>query len=112
MMIEAIIIKYLNEKLGIPTSAEIPTSRPKKFIVVEEIDRGESNHIDAATISVYSYAETIYEAAKLNEDVIDEMSNIIVLDNISSCKLGGGGRSVDKDNKLPRYEAIFNIIYY
>lgn len=111
-MIEATVINYLKEILNIPVYAEIPEKKPKNFVIVERIDSGDKDHIKAATLSVYSYGESLYDAASLDEDVKYAMKNMIILDIVSSCKLGGGGRNNDNANKLPRYESIFNVIFY
>ena len=112
MIIEAVIIEYLEKELGVETYAEIPDEKPKKFIVVEKIDGGRINQIDASTLSVYSYGETLYDAVLLNEKVKSALLNVIVLDDISSSKIGGESRSIDKANKEYRYETIINLTHY
>lgn len=110
-MIEVDVIKYLSNALGVSVSAEKPTKKPKEYVVIEKIDSGRTNYIDAATISVMSYADSLLNAAKLDARVRGHMYNIIELEHISSCKLGGGSQSIDKQTKEYAYESIFNIIY-
>lgn len=111
-MIEAIIIEYLKTKLSIQAFAEIPSKKPKSYVIVEKIDGGKVNQIKAATVSVYSYASTLYGAAELDERVRDAMELIVEDDRISSCRIGGEDRNIDTENKEYRYETIFNLFYY
>lgn len=112
MIIEAVIIKYLEDKLKVKAYAEIPKNRPKKFILVEKIDGGRTNCINASTLSVFSYAESLYDASELNELVKDTLIDAIEIDDISSSKIGGETRSIDTQNKLYRYETIINLYHY
>ena len=110
-MIEVDIIKYLSQALGVSVTGEKPTKKPKEYVVIEKIDGGRTNYIDAITISIMSYSDTLLNAAKLDERVKEAMFNIVELDNISSARLGGGGQSIDKQTKEYAYESIFNLIY-
>ena len=110
-MIEVDIIKYLSQALDVSVTGEKPTRKPKEYVVIEKIDSGRTNHINAITISIMSYADTLLNAAKLDESVQNAMYDIVILDNISSCKLGGGSQSIDKQTKEYAYESIFNLIY-
>lgn len=111
-MIEAIIIEYLKTRLNIQAYAEIPLKKPKSFVIVEKIGGGEANHIKATTVSVFSYASTLYGAAELDEKVRDAMAQIVEDERISSCKIGGEYRNIDSENKEYRYETIFNLFHY
>lgn len=110
-MIEVDVIKYLSKVLKVPVSAEKPTNKTKEYAVIKTIDRGRIDYIDAVTISVMSYADSLLNAAKLDAVVRGAMYNIVSLENISSCKLGGGSQSIDEKSKEYAYESIFNIIY-
>jgi len=113
MIIEAVVIEYLKNKLtNIPVYAEIPKNRPGKFVIVEKIEGGMTNHINASTLSIYSYANSMYEAAQLNESVKEYMLSIAELNTISGSKLGGDSRDIDSSNKEYRYECIFNLYHY
>lgn len=111
MIIERVIIEYLNKKLNIPTYAEKPTRKPEKYIVIQNMGSGRTDYVDAVTISILSYAPTLDEALALNTDVKNAMYDIVALDNVSSCKLGGGGQEIDPQTKTYAYESIFNIYY-
>ncbi len=110
-MIEIDVIKYLSQALDVSVTGEKPTRKPTEYVVIETIDSGRTNYIDAVTISIMSYAGTLLNASKLDARVREAMYDIVSLDNISSCKLGGGSQSIDKQTKEYAYESIFNLIY-
>lgn len=110
-MIERTVIEYLNTTLKIPTYAEKPNKNPSEYIVIKNIDSGRTDCIDAVTLSIMSYAPTLDKALELNTKVKNAMYDIVAIDDISQCKLGGGGQSIDTQSKTYAYESIFNIIY-
>lgn len=110
-MIERKVIEYLIKKTGIPTYAEKPNKNPDEYIVIKNIDNGRTDCIDAVTISIMSYAQTLDNALALNQKVKNAMYDIVALENISKCKLGGGGQRIDTQSKTYAYESIFNIYY-
>lgn len=110
-MIERTVIEYLNKELKVPTYAEKPNKNPNEYIVIKNIDSGRTDYIDAVTISIMSYAQTLDNALELNEKVKNAMYDIVALENISKISLGGGGQSIDTQSKTYAYESIFNIYY-
>jgi len=110
-MIEVDVIKYLSTALSVSVTGEKPIKKPVKYVVIETIDSGRINYINAVTISIMSYADTLLNAAKLDAQVREAMFNITSLSNVSSCKLGGGSQAIDTQTKEYAYESIFNIIY-
>ena len=114
-MIEAKIISYLKsvpELSGISIKlGEKPKDKPKEYIVLEVLDSGRTNFIDAITFNIYSYSDSLLNAAKLNQKVKKAMYNAISLDNVSASKCGGGGQSIDTTSKEYAYECIFNLYF-
>lgn len=110
-MIEVDVIKYLSAALKVSVTAEKPIEKPTEYVVIETIDSGRINYIDSVTISIMSYSNTLLKASKLDAKVRGAMYDIISLDNVSSCKLGGGSQAIDKQTKEYAYESIFNIVY-
>lgn len=111
-MIEDILTAYLSKKLSAPVfMGEKPSNRPIEYVVIQKIDSGRINHIDAATFSIFSYSSTLYKAAQLNALVKEAMFAMTELENVSSSKLGGGSQYIDKQTKEYGYECIFNLYY-
>jgi len=111
-MIEKNVIKYLKSKLTVPVyMGEAPAKKPQEYVVLEVIDGGRVNYIDAVTFNIMSYSTTLLNAAELNQSVKEAMYNIVELDQVSSSKCGGGGQSIDTAIKGYAYECIFNLVY-
>ena len=112
MIIEKTVLEYLQEQLNTAdVYPEIPEEIPDTFIVIDVIDRGKADHIDAVTMEIWSYAKTKYEAALLDEQVREAMDNMAVLPEIGSSTIGGGNDSNDKALKRYRYRCYYNIYY-
>lgn len=111
-MIEVIIKKYLDGHLSVPSFLEYPNKKPKRFVVFEKTSSDKSNHLPSATFAFQSYAESMYESAKLNEEVKEVIENMIELDEIRSIKLNSDYNFTDATTKEYRYQAVFDIKYY
>lgn len=113
-MIEKVLYDYMVEAMeGIcPVYMEEPLDKPSKYVLLEKTGSGYSNKIFTATIAVQSYAETMYEAALLNTQVIDAMHDAITLDELGSCRLNSDYNYTDTSTKRYRYQAVFDIVHY
>lgn len=111
-MIEKIILKYLKGVLDAPCYiGEKPDNKTAEYVVLEVIDGGRINYIDAITFNITSYSTTLQKAAELNAKVKNAMYDAITLPEVSSSKCGGGGQSIDSVTKKYCYEAVFNLFY-
>lgn len=111
-MIESTVRDYLNEKLCVDVYLEQQKEMPTSFVLIEKTGGRLTEHIRSATLTIQSYATTLYNASKLNEDVIKALENIIELDEIISCTLNSDYNYTDTTTKQYRYQAVFNFIYY
>ena len=111
-MIEKIVLDYLKDELGIEAMKELPENLPEAFVYVEKTGSSEKNLISGAVIAVQSYAGTRFEAARLNERVIEAMRGLVQLDEVCSVKLNTDYSFPDTDRKRPRYQAVFDITHY
>lgn len=109
MLIEEVILNYLTAELNTDVFMEIPEVMPPKFVTLEVKDRGKTDHIEAVTLELLSYADSMYEAAKLDELVRDAMDCAITLDEVMSSKCGGGNNSTDRQLKKHRYRSYYNL---
>lgn len=111
-MIEKTICDYLSEKLDCPVSLEVPREPPKRYVIIEKLGSGETSHIYSAMIAVKSVAESLYEAALLNDRVKAAMQGMIELNDICRVKLNSDYNFPDPDTKSYRYQAVFDLKHY
>lgn len=111
-MIEKIVLDYLSGVLPVPVSMEIPEQpTPSRYVVVEKTGSSLINHVPTANIAVQSCAESLYDAAMLNEDVKAALLGIVVLPAVGGCKLDTDYNFTDPETKTYRYQAVFRITY-
>lgn len=111
-MIEPTIISYLADQLGVPVYGEIPPNPPITMVTVEKTGGRRTNLIDAATLAIQSWAPSTEQAARLNDRVKAAMSDAVELDSISSVELNSDYNFADQVRKRPRYQAVFDLVYY
>lgn len=111
-MIELVIKKYLDNHLPVPSFLERPEEPPDRFVLFEKTGSAKSNYIPSSTFAFQSYAKSMYEAAKLNEEVKEVIEEMITLDEISSVKLNSDYNYTDTTTKEYRYQAVYDIKHY
>jgi hypothetical protein len=111
-MIEKIVIDYLESALSVPVYAEVPEANTGAFVVVEKVGSSRTNYLDAATIAVQSYGDTLVDAAKLNQTAKGLMLEIVNLEQVSAVRLNSDYNFTDTETKRYRYQALFVITYY
>lgn len=112
-MIEELYINYLNEVLAVPVSGDVPDfGKVTDFVTVEKTGSGLENHIHRATIAVQSWSSSRAEAAALNEKVVSAMLASAELPEINRCALNTDYNFPDLARKRPRYQAVFEVVYY
>ena len=112
MMIEKVILNYLNENLNVPVFMERPEKDVGEFVVVEKTGSGRTNHIDRATIALQSFGNTLQRAAEINEDVKAVMDTLITLPGVSRSQLNSDYNYTDTQKKRYRYQAVYDITHY
>lgn len=110
-MIEIVLLNYLKEVLSVDVFMEIPPDPPETYVRIEKTGSSEEEYIETATFALQSYAESMYEAALLNREVIDKMRKIITLDEVFKVKLNSDYNFTDPSTKKYRYQCIFDITY-
>lgn len=112
-MIEVAIRDYLEQELDpIPVLMEQPKTPPKEYVLLQLVDAGLINKVDAATFFVTVRAETLYETAQLRDLVKDALLNAISENFITNSTLGGESAQIDSANNVYQYELTFNFYYY
>jgi hypothetical protein len=116
-MIEQIVLEYLSEQISVPVLMELPEvpsegfpSMPERFLVLEKVGGGMTDHIGAGSIAVQSYSlNSLYEAAQLDEEVREVMWGIIERDDISEVRLSSNYNHTDTRTKRYRYQSVFEF---
>ena len=110
-MIEKIVYDYLNDKLSVPAYTEKPERVPVSYVLIEKAGGSRENFINKATMTLQSYAGSLYLASKLNEEVKAAMDNIIELDVIGSSRYNSDYNYTDTTKKKYRYQAVYDLTY-
>lgn len=111
-MIEKVVLDWLNDQLNVPCYMEEKENMPASYVLIEKVGASEENLIWDATFALQSYAETLYMAAELNEQVKEAMDHIIELDVITRSKLNSDYNYTDTARKKYRYQAVYDLKHY
>jgi|SRR5699024_2294875 len=110
-MIELIILNHLKEKLDEHVNLE-KQDNLTTYVLFEKTSSGKSNHLPSATIAFQSYADSLYNAALLNEKVKIAVESLIELNEIRGLTLNSDYNFTDTTTKQYRYQAVYDIRYY
>lgn len=110
MIIEEIVLNYLQNELDVVVAMQEPAN-VSRYVLIEKTGGSKENHINSATLAIKSHADSLYEAAVLNEIVKSAMDNIVSLNEIASCKLNSDYNFTDTTKKKYRYQAVYNLVY-
>ena len=110
-MIEQILYDYLSQSASVPVYLD-QRDASGKYIVIEKTGSRRENLIDYATIAIQSYADSMYEAASLNESVKSLIYQSVTLPEISAANLNSDYNFTDTTTKKYRYQAVFDFTYY
>lgn len=111
-MIEEVILNFLNKHLPVTAYLEKRPKMPERYVLFEKTGSSKRNYLTRATFAFQSYAESMYEAAKLNEELKGAAESLIVLDEISKVSLNSDYNFTDTTTKEYRYQAVFDIGHY
>ena len=85
---------------------------PESYVIFEKTSSGKNNYLPSSTFAFQSYAPSMYEAAKLNDELKQVIENMIELDEISGIHLNSDYNFTDTETKQYRYQAVFDINHY
>lgn len=112
-MIEDRILTYLNQALQVPSYTEEQAHMPGSFILLQRTGGSESDYLKRAMVAIQSYAESLYKAASLNNELVNAMYDFADYDsNVSSVRLNSDYNFTDTNKKKYRYQAVFEIYYF
>lgn len=112
MLIEKVVLDYLDEELDVPAYMEKPADPPESYVIVIKTGSGVTDFIYRATMVIQSVAPTLYEAALLNEAVKRAMDSIITLDEITHSSLNSDYEFTNTATKERRYQAVYDLVHY
>lgn len=113
-MIELIILNHLKDKLSVPVRLEKPDPLPAdgKYVLFEKTGSNQLNKTGGSTFAFQSYANSMYNAAALNEETKQAVESLLELDEIVSVKLNTDYNFTDTTTKQHRYQAVYDIKHY
>lgn len=110
-MIELIIKKYLEKNLKVPVYLEKEENMPDSYVIFEKTSGGQKNQINSASFAFQSYAKSMYEAAKLNEELKAAVFKLQWSKEVGGVRLNSDYNFTDVTTKNYRYQAVFDITY-
>ena len=111
-MIEKILYDYLSTTKKLAIYMEQPKVKPSAFYIMEKTAGGITDKVNRATIAIQSYADTLYDAALMNETVKAAMIDTVELDEISGVIVNSDYNFTDPNTKQYRYQAVFVVTHY
>lgn len=111
-MIEKTVYDYLNRVMSVPAYMEMPKNPTNSFLLIEKTGTSTNNHLETAIFAIQSHADTLFGAAALNEELKAAMDNIVVLDDIASCRINSDYNYTDGTMRDYRYQAVYQIVHY
>ena len=113
-MIEKTVFDFLDEELTVPVWTEIPEGEtlPDKYVLLEKTGSRSGDHIRSATFAAQSYADSMENAALLNEEVKAVMDRLIELNEITRSELNSDYNFTDQRKRQYRYQAVYVITHY
>jgi len=111
-MIEQIVLQWLNAHLdGVEAFMETPEQPPETFVRLEKTGSHAEDHIHTATFALQSYADTLLNAAELNERVKAAMDQLCLHPDIGRVQLNSDYHFSDATRRRYRYQAVYDIVY-
>ena len=113
-MIEKTVLDFLDEELEVPVWMEMPEGEilPDEFVLLEKTGSRSGDHIRSATFAVQSYAKSMENAAKLNEETKAVMDRLIELGKVTRSELNSDYNFTDREKRQDRYQAVYVITHY
>lgn len=116
-MIEKTIMDFLKQQniegIGENVFLEVPKKVPEQYVLIQKTGGNIVDHIKHATLAIRSISSrSKYNAAEINEAVIDNLLYKLENTGISSCQLNSSYDFPDLSTKKYRYQSVFNFTYY
>jgi hypothetical protein len=108
--IEDAVVGWLQERLGIPVSADVPVERPDgRFVTVERTGGdGIYRAIDNPDLAIQCWAPTRLDASGLAYEVDSVLPDLVEIPGVSRCVRNSLYNFPDDKGK-PRYQIVVNL---
>jgi len=111
-MIEITIKEFVEQRISAPLFFEYPKEAPGRFVILKMQTDPREEFLESAILVADSYAPSLLEAMRLNEEVKNALDALSELDCIAGSHRGGDYPFPDTANKRRRYQAVQNITHY
>lgn len=112
-MVEEVLLNYLNNSdLSVDAYAQRPENEPDSYVLIEKTGSTRLNRIETATIAIQSYAKSLYDAAKLNEEVKALIDELPSQEDIGGIRLVSDYNFTSTTAKRYRYQAVYTVTHY
>ena len=111
-MIELVIKNYLDGHLDVPSFFEHQNGLKGNYVLIEKLSGGKRNTLKSSVFAFQSYADSLFESARLNEQVKEVVETMVELPEITGIQLNSDYNFTDTQTKKYRYQAVFDINYY
>jgi hypothetical protein len=109
-MIETVVLNYLLDE-GFSAYMERPSKPPEEYVLLEKTGSRRSNLIVTSTFAIQSYAASLADAAKLNEQVKEAMNEADTLTGVSASVCVSDYNYTNTTAKQYRYQAVYEITH-
>ncbi len=111
MIITEEVIQYLSDRIDVGVYAEKPQTDETRYIVVEKTGGSRQNMLQHDTVAIQSYAQSMLEANRLNEEVKEAMDEMNHMKKISASRYQTDYNFTDISTKEYRYQCIYEITH-
>ena len=109
MTVEADVIAFLTEHVGVPVFATVPRERPTMFVTVERVGGRLDQFRDLPQFAVQAWAPTTAKAAALADNVRFLLPDLIGLPDVGRVNIGSTYNYPDPDSGQARYQTVFDL---
>lgn len=111
MIIIEEVIQYLADRINVGVYAEKPQTDKTRYIVVEKTGGSRQNRLQHDTVAIQSYAQSMLEADRLNEEVKEAMDEMNQMKEIAASRYQTDYNFTDISTKEYRYQCIYEITH-
>lgn len=111
MMITETVIQYLADRINVGVYAEKPRTNETRYIVIEKTAGSRKNMLQQDTVAIQSYAQSMLEVDRLNEEVKEAMDEMNQMKKISASRYQTDYNFTDISTMEYRYQCIYVITH-